>query len=71
VRAIHASGVAILLIEHVMQAVVSLARRVYVLNNGRIIADGSPAATAADPAVIEAYLGHGAAARLKHGGEHA
>ena len=71
VRAIHATGVAILLIEHVMQAVVSLARRVYVLNNGRIIADGSPAATAADPAVIEAYLGHGAAARLTHGGARA
>jgi ABC-type branched-subunit amino acid transport system ATPase component len=71
VRAIHATGVAILLIEHVMQAVVSLAGRVYVLNNGRIIANGSPAATAADPRVIEAYLGHGAAARLQHGTAHA
>ena len=71
VRAIHATGVAILLIEHVMQAVVSLARRVCVLNNGRIIAEGSPAATAADPRVIEAYLGHGAAARLQRGGAHA
>jgi ABC-type branched-subunit amino acid transport system ATPase component len=71
VRAIHATGVAILLIEHVMQAVVSLAGRVYVLNNGRIIASGSPAATAADPGVIEAYLGHGAAARPQHGAAHA
>jgi branched-chain amino acid transport system ATP-binding protein len=64
VRTIHATGVVILLIEHVMQAVVSLAARVYVLSNGRIIANGSPAAIAADPAVIEAYLGRGAAARL-------
>jgi branched-chain amino acid transport system ATP-binding protein len=67
VRRIHATGVVILLIEHVMQAVISLAARVYVLSNGRIIANGSPAAIAADPAVIEAYPGHGAAVRLKQG----
>ncbi len=42
VRAIKDAGVVILLIEHVMQAVVSLAERVYVLSNGRIIASGSP-----------------------------
>src|SRR5262249_32101439 len=42
VRRIHATGVVILLIEHVMQAVISLAARVYVLSNGRIIANGSP-----------------------------
>jgi branched-chain amino acid transport system ATP-binding protein len=71
VRKIHATGVVIFLIEHVMQAVIGLAARVYVLSDGRIIANGSPAAIAADPAVIEAYLGHGAAARLKHGGSHA
>ena len=71
VRAIREGGVVILLIEHVMQAVVSLAQRVYVLSNGRIIANGSPAAIAADPGVIEAYLGHGAAARLQRGGARA
>ena len=71
VRAIHEGGVVILLIEHVMQAVVSLAERVYVLSNGHIIANGSPAAITADPSVIEAYLGHGAAARLKRGSAHA
>ena len=71
VRAIRETGVAILLIEHVMQAVVGLADRVYVLSNGRIIADGTPAAIAADARVVEAYLGHGAAARLMHGGAHA
>ena len=71
VRAIREGGVVILLIEHVMQAVASLAQRVYVLSNGRIIANGSPAAIAADPGVIEAYLGHGAAARLQRGGARA
>jgi branched-chain amino acid transport system ATP-binding protein len=71
VRTIREGGAVVLLIEHVMQAVVRLAQRVYVLSNGRIIANGSPAAIAADPSVIEAYLGHGAAARLQRGGAHA
>ncbi|QQS12215.1 MAG: ABC transporter ATP-binding protein [Rhodospirillales bacterium] len=71
VRGIRAGGVTILLIEHVMQAVVSLAERVYVLNDGRMIAEGAPGAIAADPAVVEAYLGHGAAGRMRAGAGHA
>jgi branched-chain amino acid transport system ATP-binding protein len=57
VRAINRRGVAILLIEHVMRAVMSLAERLIVLNYGERIAEGRPDAVAADPRVVEAYLG--------------
>jgi branched-chain amino acid transport system ATP-binding protein len=64
VRAIRDSGVTVLMIEHVMQAVMNLCESVHVLAQGRIIAGGTPAQVVANPAVVEAYLGHGAAARL-------
>jgi branched-chain amino acid transport system ATP-binding protein len=64
IREVGSRGVTILMIEHVMQAVMSLAEHVFVLAEGRVIAAGSPRQIAADPAVVEAYLGHGAASRM-------
>ena len=71
IKALPEQGVTILLIEHVMQAVMSLSERVYVLNDGGIIAGGAPADVTSDAQVIEAYLGHGAAERIAGAGLHA
>ncbi|MGO9702889.1 MAG: ABC transporter ATP-binding protein [Xanthobacteraceae bacterium] len=70
IRSLSARGIAIVMIEHVMQAVMSLAEHVFVLAEGRIIAEGSPAEVADNPAVVEAYLGHGAAAKVRAGHAH-
>jgi branched-chain amino acid transport system ATP-binding protein len=51
------SGLTILLIEHVMRAVMSLASRVLVLHHGAAIAEGTPQAVVRDPAVVQSYLG--------------
>jgi branched-chain amino acid transport system ATP-binding protein len=59
-RGLNRAGLTILLIEHVMRAVMALARQVVVLHHGEVIARGAPAEVVRDPAVLECYLGEDA-----------
>jgi branched-chain amino acid transport system permease protein len=57
IRRIHASGISIVIVEHVLRVVNQLATRVVVLDRGRCLADGDPRVVMSDPAVVQAYLG--------------
>jgi branched-chain amino acid transport system ATP-binding protein len=61
VREIHASGITLVIVEHIMEVIMSLASRVMVFHQGREIARGSPREVTSNPAVIAAYLGTRAA----------
>jgi branched-chain amino acid transport system ATP-binding protein len=57
IRQMHAQGMTILLIEHEMEVVMTLADRITVLNFGKVLAEGSPTEIQSNDAAIEAYLG--------------
>ena len=62
VRRLRDRGMTVLLVEHDMQAVMGLCDRITVMNFGELLTEGTPAEVRANPAVIEAYLGHTAVA---------
>ena len=63
VRVIRDTGISIIIIEHVMRAIMNLSNRIYVLNQGYLIAEGTPEETSKNPEVIKSYLGESRHAR--------
>ncbi|HEX5204476.1 MAG TPA: ABC transporter ATP-binding protein [Actinoplanes sp.] len=57
VRRIHAGGITIVIVEHLLRVLNQLATRIVVLDRGTVLADGEPRAVMSDPEVVKAYLG--------------
>jgi branched-chain amino acid transport system ATP-binding protein len=57
VRRIHEMGITMVIVEHIMEVIMTLTKRVLVFNQGRVIATGTPEQVVREQAVIEAYLG--------------
>jgi branched-chain amino acid transport system ATP-binding protein len=64
VRSVHATGVTVVLIEHVMRVIVGVCTRAVVLDFGHVLAEGEPRVVLRDERVIQAYLGERYAKRL-------
>jgi branched-chain amino acid transport system ATP-binding protein len=58
VRRIKDTGITIVIVEHIMEVILSLTERAIVFHQGKVIAAGAPRAVVDDPAVVAAYLGH-------------
>ena len=65
IAAVHARGITVVLVEHNLEEVMRICRRLIVLNNGLVIGDGEPREVMADPIVHEAYVGGGMASHAE------
>lgn len=57
IQKINQKGITILMIEHVMDVVMAVSKKIIVINSGKLLTEGTPQKVASDPVVIEAYLG--------------
>ena len=62
---VHGRGITVVLVEHNLEEVMRICRRLIVLNNGQVIGDGEPREVMADPVVHDAYVGGGMVAHAE------